>query len=188
MREDTDFADCCSRFRPRHEDSRDFRRTHRTSICRRCCRCIWTPATDSDGRCIPRRNRRRNRRGRHRRRTSWCSCQTTGTGTCPARSRSAARCNCRLSENCSRTRRRCNVTSDRPYGTRDRRCTAVPGWRPSLSCSRDDPSLSALKGIGDRMEIRSSYGIADGERVNTSIYPILNVRNILLCVDLDIRQ
>lgn len=165
-REDTDFADCCSRFRPRRVDSRGCRRKARTSRCRRRCRCTWTPATGSGGgRCTPRRNRRRNRRFRHIRRTSWCSCRSIGTETCPARSRFAARCNCRSPESCSRTRRRCNATSDRPYGTRDRRCTAVPDWRPSLSCSRDDPSWLALKGGGEiGPEIRPSYGIADGER------------------------
>lgn len=162
--EDTDFADCCSRFRPRREDNRGCHRTTRPSIGRRYYRCIWTPALDSGGRCIPRRNRRRNPRGRRRRRTSWCSCRTIGTGTCLARSRFDARCKCRSSEKCSRTRRRCNATSDQPYGTRDRRCTAVPGWRPSLSYSRDDPSLLALKGNGGWAGIRSNYGITDGER------------------------
>lgn len=151
--EDTNFVDCCSRSHPRREDNRGCHRILRTLIYRCYCHYIWMPAPDSEDRCTPHQSHRRNRRGRRRRRTSWCSFRTSGTGRCQARSRSAVRYNCRSSGNCSRTRRRCIATSDRPYGTPDRRCMPVLDWRPSLSCSRDGLSLLALKGRRSQIDL-----------------------------------
>jgi len=150
----TNFVDYCSRFHPRREDNHGCHRTIRTSIYRRHYCCIWMLAPGNENRYTLRRSHRRNRRDCHRRRTSWCSFRMTDTETCQARSQFAARCNCRSSGNCSHTHRRCIVTSDQPYGTLDRWCTAAPGWQPSLSWFHDGLSLLVLKGIKSQIELR----------------------------------